>query len=122
VGERRSVRTAAQQQPSDRGGSRIKQKSKTKSKAFQEEKNQEAQSRVPVTALIAWPRFHSKSRTTGRQTDGSTGCTENAQHAPSETIRSSRVRMEAWRQWLLGGREEKARRKSLPDKMKQELS
>src|SRR5215475_13602066 len=29
---------------------------------------------------------------------------ENAQHAPSETIRSSRVRMEAWRQWLLGGR------------------
>ena len=31
---------------------------------------------------------------------GSTGSNENAQHAPSELIRSSRVRMEAWRQYL----------------------
>jgi hypothetical protein len=41
VGERTSVRTVAQQQPNDRGGSRIKQKGKTKSKPFQEEKKQE---------------------------------------------------------------------------------
>ena len=40
VGERRSVRTVAQQQPNDRGGSRVKQKGKTKSKPFQEEKRQ----------------------------------------------------------------------------------
>ncbi len=34
---------------------------------------------------MAWPRVPlEKSRTTGRQTDGSTGCNENAQHAPSE--------------------------------------
>jgi len=46
----------------------------------------------------------SKSRTTGRQSDGSTGCNENAQPAASEQNRSSRVRMEAWRQWLLGGK------------------
>jgi hypothetical protein len=42
------------------------------------------------------------SETTGRQTDGSAGCTKNAQHAPSEMIRSSRVRMEAWRQCYFG--------------------
>jgi len=42
VGERRSVRTIAQQQPNDRGGSRIKQNGKTKSKSFQGEKNQKA--------------------------------------------------------------------------------
>jgi hypothetical protein len=59
VGERRSVRTIAQQQPNDRGGSRIKQNGKTKSKSFQGEKNQKAQSRVSVTALMAWPRFNS---------------------------------------------------------------
>jgi len=29
--------------------------------------------RVPVTALIAWPRFDSQDGTTGRQRDGSTG-------------------------------------------------
>ena len=40
VGERRSIRTVAQQQPNDSGGSRVKQKGKTKSKSFQEEKRQ----------------------------------------------------------------------------------
>ena len=58
VGERRSVRTVAQQQPNDRGGSRIKQKAKQIKTVPGREKTK-AQSRVPVTALIAWPRFHS---------------------------------------------------------------
>ena len=53
VGERRSVRTFAQRQPNDLGRSRLK------TKPFPEEKKTKAQSRVPVTALIAWPRFHS---------------------------------------------------------------
>jgi transposase len=57
VGERRSVRTLAQQQPHNRGGSRVK--TKPKSKSFPEEKKTKAQSRVPVTASMAWPTFHS---------------------------------------------------------------
>jgi hypothetical protein len=56
VGERRSLRTIEQQQPSEGGGSRVR------TKPFQEEKDK-SQSRVPVTALIAWPSFHSTSRT-----------------------------------------------------------
>jgi len=51
VGERRSVRTVAQQQANDSSGRRVK------TKPFQEEKRQ-SQSRVPVTALMAWPRFN----------------------------------------------------------------
>ena len=42
MGERRSVRTVAQQQPNDSGVSRVKQNGKTKSKSFQEEKRQKA--------------------------------------------------------------------------------
>ena len=68
VGERRSVRTFAQQQPSDTGRCGVK------TKPFQGRGKTKSQSRVPVTALIAWPRFDSrKSRTTGRQSDGSAG-------------------------------------------------
>jgi hypothetical protein len=74
MGERRSIRTVAQQQQNDSGGSRVEQKDKTKVKTVPGREKTKAQSRVPVTALIAWPRFDSrKSRTTGRQTDGSTG-------------------------------------------------
>jgi len=40
VGERRSVRTIAQQQPNDSGGSRVERKTKQKSKPFHEEKRQ----------------------------------------------------------------------------------
>ena len=53
MGKRRSVRTAAEQQSESDSGSRISQKRSTKGKA-------KAQSRVPVTALIAWPTFHSQ--------------------------------------------------------------
>jgi hypothetical protein len=35
---------------------------------------------------------------------GNTDCSGNAQLAPSVTNRSSRVLMEGWRQWHLGGR------------------
>jgi Transposase len=48
VGKWRGVRTAVQQQPASDAGSRIKSKSSAKGKA-------KAQSRVSVTALIAWP-------------------------------------------------------------------
>ncbi len=48
VGKRRSVRAAAEQQSESDAGSRISQKRSTQGKA-------KAQSRVPVTALIAWP-------------------------------------------------------------------
>jgi hypothetical protein len=40
MGERRSVRTIAQQQPNDSGGSRVERRTKQKSKPFQEEKRQ----------------------------------------------------------------------------------
>jgi hypothetical protein len=53
VGKRRSVRTAAQQQSESDAGSRISQQRSTKGKA-------KAQRRVPVTALIVWPTFHSQ--------------------------------------------------------------
>jgi hypothetical protein len=56
-----------------------------------------------VTALIAWPNFHSSEGKRGRQSGGSTGCNENAQLAPSDENRSLRVRMEGWRQGSLGG-------------------
>ena len=59
VGERRSVRTVAQQQPNDRGGSRVKQNSKARIKTVPGREKKKAQSRVPVTALMAWPRCHS---------------------------------------------------------------
>ena len=48
VGEWRSLRTVAQQQPESDTGGGIKPKHSSKGKA-------KAQSRVPVTALIAWP-------------------------------------------------------------------
>ena len=73
VGERRSLPPVAQQQPNDSCGSRIKTKG-TKTKPLPGRGKTKSQSRVPVTALIAWPRFDcQKSRTTGRQSDGSTG-------------------------------------------------
>jgi hypothetical protein len=64
--ERRSVRTVAQQQPNDSGHSRVK------TKPFQEEKRQKPKpsSGDCVNGLAQVQR--SKSRTTGRQTDGST--------------------------------------------------
>jgi hypothetical protein len=64
VGERRSIRTIAQRQPSDRGGSRVKQNSKA---------------RIKTMAAPAEPRTPNMHR--------------------AEMNRSSRVRMEAWRQW-----------------------
>ena len=67
VGERRSVRTVAQQQPNDSGDSRVK------TKPFQEEKRQKPKpsSGDCVNGLAQVPLC--KSRTIGRQTDGSTG-------------------------------------------------
>ncbi len=52
VGERRSVRTTAQQLSSCSCSSRVKTKSKSSRK-------RQKPSRVPVTALIAWPSFRS---------------------------------------------------------------
>jgi hypothetical protein len=103
VGNRRSIRPLAQQQPSDRGRSRVKRKGKTtKSKSFPEEKDK---SPKPSSGDCVNRQAHVSllRETRGRKSGGSTGCMEDAQHAPSETLRSSRVRMEAWRQWL-GGR------------------
>ena len=73
VGERRSVRTIAQQQPNDSGRSRVERKAKQKSKPFQEEKRQKPKPSFGdcVNGLAQVPL--GKSRTTGRQTDGSTG-------------------------------------------------
>jgi hypothetical protein len=64
---RRSVRTVAQQQPNDSADSRVK------TKPFQEEKRQKPKpsSGDCVNGLAQVPLL--KSRTTGRQTDGSTG-------------------------------------------------
>jgi len=45
-------------QLSCRGDSRTKNQGKPKSKSFQEEKDK-SQSRVPVTASMAWATFHS---------------------------------------------------------------
>src|SRR5208337_753578 len=55
VGERRSVRTVAQQLPNEGCGRRVKQKRQQPKTVPGREKDK---SRVPVTALIAWPRFH----------------------------------------------------------------
>jgi alpha-galactosidase/6-phospho-beta-glucosidase family protein len=56
VGERRSVRTVAQQQSESDAGSRVSQKRSTKGKA-------KAQSRVSVTASNAWPSFYLRMET-----------------------------------------------------------
>src|SRR5207248_9139801 len=45
-------------QPSDAGGSRVKQNSKARIKTVPGREKTKAQSRVPVTALIALPGFH----------------------------------------------------------------
>jgi hypothetical protein len=73
MGEWRSVRTIAQQQPHDGCGSRVRSKRKTKSKSFWEEKRQKPKpsSGDCVNRLAQVPLC--KSTTTGRQTDGSTG-------------------------------------------------
>src|SRR6202008_440530 len=47
------------QQPNERGGGRVKQNSKAKIKTVPGREKKKAQSRVPVTASMAWPRFHS---------------------------------------------------------------
>src|SRR5947209_10281874 len=63
-----------------------------------------AQSRVPVTALMAWPRFDSeKSGTKGAKQMAAPAVTRTPNMHRAKTNRSSRVRMEAWRQRLLGG-------------------
>jgi hypothetical protein len=54
VGQRRSLRTVALQPPGSDAGSRISQKHPRKEK-------QKPKRRVPVTALIAWPNFHSQN-------------------------------------------------------------
>jgi hypothetical protein len=103
LGERRSLRTVAQEHAND-SGSRVRQNA-TKSKPFQEEESKKNPKPSSDDCVNRLAQVHySKSRTMGRQTDGITGCNENAQSAPSEQNRSSRVRMEAWRQWPLGGR------------------
>jgi hypothetical protein len=57
AGERRSVRTTAQQQPNDRRDSCIKTKRQNQNRS--RKRNDKSQSRVPVTALMAWATFHS---------------------------------------------------------------
>src|SRR2546429_4512018 len=59
-----------------------------------------SQSRVPVTALIAWPTFYSQvKRQVAKQTAAPAETRTPNMHRP-KTNRSSRVRMEGWRQWL----------------------
>ena len=72
VGERGSVRTATQQQPNDSCCRRVNKKAK-QSQNRSKKRTDKSQSRVPVTALVAWPGSNLRSITTGRQTDGSTG-------------------------------------------------
>jgi hypothetical protein len=59
VGERRSVRTATQQQWKDSCGSRVRTKTKSKTKTVVIREKTKSQSRVPMTAFNAWPTFHS---------------------------------------------------------------
>jgi hypothetical protein len=63
MGERRGVRTVAQQQPSGGVDGSLKDSAK----------QDEAQSRVPVTALVAWPKLLSarclRERQVGQKAD-----------------------------------------------------
>jgi hypothetical protein len=66
-----------------------------------------------VTALNAWPRFHTFRMEL--QVDNQMAApaeTRNAQLAPSELHRSSRVRMEGWRQRRLGRKKNLVQRKN----------
>jgi hypothetical protein len=65
VGERGGIPTVVQRHPNHRGRSRIKTNGKTKIKIVPGREKTKAQSRVPVTALIAWPAFHSSVKREG---------------------------------------------------------
>src|SRR5258705_12873861 len=53
MGERRRVRALAEQQPGDDAGSSV-------IKNIEEKRKTKRKRRVPVTALNAWPNFHSQ--------------------------------------------------------------
>ncbi len=59
VGERRSVRALAQQQPNNSCSRCVKTKTQNKIKIVPGREKTKAQSRVPVTASMAWATFHS---------------------------------------------------------------
>jgi hypothetical protein len=62
-----------------------------------------AQSRVPVTALMAWPGFHSpRAEPQGDNQMAAPAVTRTPNMHRAKTNRSLRVRMEAWRQCPLG--------------------
>ena len=103
-------------QPNDRGRSRVKPNGKKKVKIVPGREKTKAQSRVPVTALIAWPRFH-LSETTGRQTEWQHRLNRERPRCAERNDRSSRVRMEAWRQRLLGGRKNLCPRKTTENRL-----
>src|SRR5262249_35055970 len=110
VGERGSIRTVAQQRLREAFGSRLKRREQ-KSKPFQEEKRQKPKpsSGDCVNRLAQVPFFESNHRAPirwqHRLKRERPMCTERIN-------RSSRVRMEAWRQWLLGGGKNLVQRKT----------
>ena len=67
------VRTAAQQASHDSCGSRVKPKRKTKVNIVPGRETTKAQSRVTVTALIAWPTFLAFSKQTWVRTAAAQG-------------------------------------------------
>jgi hypothetical protein len=72
----------------------------------------ELKRRVPVTASIVWPNFHSRDET---EVDNQVAApakprTPNLRRA--KTIAQRRVRMEGWRQWRLAGRKKLVQRKN----------
>ena len=61
-----------------------------------------------MTALIAWPGFHSKrAEPQGDKQMAAPAEPRTPNVHRAKNNRSSRVRMEAWRQWLLTGGENK---------------
>ena len=77
MGEWRSVRTVAQQSPGSDAGGRVKSKSSKEGSA-------KAQSRVSVTASIAWPTSIGMMEIKVDNQVAAPAVNENAQLAPSE--------------------------------------
>jgi len=82
--------------------SRARWRPQRNTKTFLGKKNK-APSRVPVTASIAWPASVGNNGRAGRQSGSSTDETRTPNLHRAK--RSSRMRMEGWRQRRLGRRE-----------------
>ena len=89
----------------DSCGSCVKKQNTKQSQNRSRKRKGKGQSRVSVTALIAWPRFHSaRAEPQGAKQMAAPAETRTPNVHRAKTNRSSRVRMEAWRQRPLGGK------------------